>query len=200
MSQNQLLSLAKAAKLLGVHPTTLRRWADQGDILVMTTPGGHRRFPQSEIERIRGTEGDTSAKEMNALLVERALDFSRSRLSTHENEQWLIKIDIGDRPDLRAMGGNVLDLLRQYLDTEGDTDKYRDEIEATGRAYGHLTSRNGLTLADLLEATSFFRDSTLESAIVDSRMNDENIRRTFRSINSFFNCLLVAASASFSKV
>ena len=35
-----LLTLSDAAALLGVHPATLRRWADQGDVLVMVTPGG----------------------------------------------------------------------------------------------------------------------------------------------------------------
>ena len=37
------LSLKAASKKLNVHPTTLRRWADNGDIPVMLTPGGHRR-------------------------------------------------------------------------------------------------------------------------------------------------------------
>ena len=38
------LTLSEAAEQLGVHPTTLRRWADNGDIPVSVTPGGHRRF------------------------------------------------------------------------------------------------------------------------------------------------------------
>ena len=38
------LTLSQAAQELGVHLTTLRRWADNGDIPVMLTPGGHRRF------------------------------------------------------------------------------------------------------------------------------------------------------------
>jgi excisionase family DNA binding protein len=40
----QWLSLNEAAQQLGVHPVTLRRWADDGEIPVMVTPGGHRRF------------------------------------------------------------------------------------------------------------------------------------------------------------
>ena len=45
------LGLNEASKRLGVHPTTLRRWADTGEIAVMVTPGGHRRFAVAEIER-----------------------------------------------------------------------------------------------------------------------------------------------------
>ena len=45
------LPLKQAADRLGVHSTTLRRWADNGDIPVMLTPGGHRRFTVADIER-----------------------------------------------------------------------------------------------------------------------------------------------------
>ena len=45
------LTLKQAAHKLGVHPTTLRRWADAGEILVMLTPGGHRRFAMADVER-----------------------------------------------------------------------------------------------------------------------------------------------------
>ena len=38
------LSLGPAARLVGVDPDTLRRWADAGQVDVFTTPGGHRRF------------------------------------------------------------------------------------------------------------------------------------------------------------
>ncbi|MCB9434622.1 MAG: helix-turn-helix domain-containing protein, partial [Ardenticatenaceae bacterium] len=44
------LPLKQAASLLDVHPTTLRRWADSGDIPVLLTPGGHRRFALSDIQ------------------------------------------------------------------------------------------------------------------------------------------------------
>ncbi|NJM08455.1 helix-turn-helix domain-containing protein [Candidatus Gracilibacteria bacterium] len=46
------LSLAEASKRLGVHATTLRRWADAGAIPVYMTPGGHRRFASGDIEAL----------------------------------------------------------------------------------------------------------------------------------------------------
>ena len=44
------LPLGQAANRLGVHPTTLRRWADKGDIPFFLTPGGHRRFAVSDLD------------------------------------------------------------------------------------------------------------------------------------------------------
>ena len=43
------LTLTQAAKRLNVHPTTLRRWTNNGEIPFMLTPGGHRRFAESAL-------------------------------------------------------------------------------------------------------------------------------------------------------
>ena len=47
------MSLGPAARLVGVDPDTLRRWADAGQVDVFTTPGGHRRFERRALERLR---------------------------------------------------------------------------------------------------------------------------------------------------
>lgn len=52
--QERLLTLSEAAERLGVHPATVRRWADKGEIEVRMTAGGHRRFPESAVVRISG--------------------------------------------------------------------------------------------------------------------------------------------------
>jgi len=46
------LSLGPASRLLGVDPDTLRRWADGGRVEAYTTPGGHRRFERTALERL----------------------------------------------------------------------------------------------------------------------------------------------------
>ena len=42
------LTLKEACDFLGVHYTTLRSWADKGEISVFRTPGGHRRPSRSD--------------------------------------------------------------------------------------------------------------------------------------------------------
>jgi excisionase family DNA binding protein len=44
------LTLGQAASFLGVAQSTLRKWADQGRVPGIRTPGGHRRFRRSDLE------------------------------------------------------------------------------------------------------------------------------------------------------
>ncbi len=50
---DDVITLPEAAKMLGVGPTTLKRWSDQGRLPHTRTPGGHRRFLRSVIQDFR---------------------------------------------------------------------------------------------------------------------------------------------------
>jgi len=52
---DKILSISEAAQYLGVFPLTLRNWENKGLIKAFRTPGGHRRFRKSELDRIIGT-------------------------------------------------------------------------------------------------------------------------------------------------
>lgn len=54
MARAELLTAGEAARRLGVHPSTIRRWADAGLLQADRLPGaGHRRIPAGEIARAR---------------------------------------------------------------------------------------------------------------------------------------------------
>lgn len=46
----KLLSIGKAALILGVHVATLRNWDKDGTLTPVKTPGKHRRYRMSDIE------------------------------------------------------------------------------------------------------------------------------------------------------
>jgi len=48
----RLLTPKEAARILGVHPLTLYRWAKKGKIKYVETPSGRMRYPMSEIQRL----------------------------------------------------------------------------------------------------------------------------------------------------
>jgi excisionase family DNA binding protein len=57
--EREFLTSAQVASLLGVGPTSVKRWTDSGNLPCVRTPGGHRRFLRDEVERFleRGSDG-----------------------------------------------------------------------------------------------------------------------------------------------
>jgi excisionase family DNA binding protein len=45
----ELLTIGEAARALGVHVDTIRRWADAGRVQAIVLPSGHRRFYAGDI-------------------------------------------------------------------------------------------------------------------------------------------------------
>jgi excisionase family DNA binding protein len=53
----EYLSISEAARRLGVHPATLRGWADKGLVPHIKLPTGYRRFAPSAIQKLRQEMG-----------------------------------------------------------------------------------------------------------------------------------------------
>jgi excisionase family DNA binding protein len=47
----------QVAELLMVSPATVRQWAEKGELLAYTTPGGHRRFRPDDVECFASSRG-----------------------------------------------------------------------------------------------------------------------------------------------
>jgi putative two-component system response regulator len=56
-----LATLQEAASAVGVSPSTLRRWADEGRIPAVRTAGGHRRFTLDAVRRLCDERGRKQA-------------------------------------------------------------------------------------------------------------------------------------------
>ena len=58
-----LLTSAEVARLTGVGPTAVKRWADSGALPCIRTAGGHRRFRREDVDRMlaRTSNGDPGA-------------------------------------------------------------------------------------------------------------------------------------------
>lgn len=60
----KLLTISKAAELIGVHQNTLRAWVDKGLVPHVRLPSGYRRFTPEQVDQIKhdmGLEGKAAA-------------------------------------------------------------------------------------------------------------------------------------------
>jgi excisionase family DNA binding protein len=56
-AQPEWLTLGQAAKYLGVAQSTMRKWSDLGRVSAFYTPGGHRRYRRSDLDRFLDRSG-----------------------------------------------------------------------------------------------------------------------------------------------
>jgi len=61
-SNERLLTPGEVAALFRVDPKTVTRWAASGRISSIRTPGGHRRFRESEVRALLRGEGAGSGE------------------------------------------------------------------------------------------------------------------------------------------
>lgn len=60
---DKLLTLKETEQLLNVSKTTLQRWDNSGKLIALRTEGGHRRYKQSDIERLIGENKKEDTKQ-----------------------------------------------------------------------------------------------------------------------------------------
>ena len=65
---DSLLKSTDAARLLGVAPSTVKRWADEGRLPHVKTAGGHRRFRQADVAAFSAGEPSAASAWANILL------------------------------------------------------------------------------------------------------------------------------------
>lgn len=158
------LSLSDVAGKLGVHPSTVRSWSDQGHLPAHRTQGGHRRFRRSDIDLWIQTHREEGLDEGN-MVVQAALKNIRVKVSegTLESEGWYEKLDDDARVQYRHSGRALLQGLLDSLAQNGEYDD--SEARSLGFEYASRGWRRGLTAAEASRAFLFFRNTLLDAML-----------------------------------
>ncbi len=124
---SEILTSAEVARILGVTPGSVKRWADQGLLRCERTAGRHRRFERTEVERFllrQSGSGDGPAErwvdllltEPDVLALQAALLEDRARLGSW----WRVAESMG--PVLGEIGSRwemgSLSILEEHLASE----------------------------------------------------------------------------------
>ncbi len=167
LDQPVYLTLSEASRLLGVHNTTLRRWADSGHITVYTTPGGHRRFALTDVEALskRRTISSTTLADTWA---QNAMHQARNEMQhDRDSPNWLQNLDEQERASWRTVGMQLMGVVLRYVGTNDPRaeEGLLEEARNIGYSYAAHALSHGVPLTTALEVALFFRDSMVDAAI-----------------------------------
>jgi excisionase family DNA binding protein len=201
---DEWLSLSDAAKLLGVHPSTVRLWSDKGVLPVHKTQGGHRRYKRGEI--LLWSETNSKSKEealepegmLNEVVKNVRMQISEGRL---EAESWYQKLDEEARRQYRMSARSLFQGLTNYIATNGEA--AATEAYAIGYEYASRARRYNLSYVDAAKAFLFFRDTLVESVIkVYGEANVPSKRATemYTRMHTFTDEILISLLETYRKL
>ncbi|HEY4689805.1 MAG TPA: helix-turn-helix domain-containing protein [Anaerolineae bacterium] len=154
--------MTDAAQLMGVHPATLRAWADRGRIASQRTAGGHRRFNRA------GLQGWVDAHRSNDVGVQTLVHsvLGRLRLAMEQiDAPWMARFDEDARRVQRELGRRLMLEIAHAVSAPGVTDSAHAAAQGLGREYAALAQARSLPLAEALRAFLFFRDTIADSLV-----------------------------------
>ena len=189
------LSLSQVARVLGMHPSTVRLWADQGKLPVHRTQGGHRRFRREEVDLLMAAETAGSMQDMDQVM-KNALRQTRLRVLDGDllEQPWYQKLDEDARDQYRRGGRALLQGLHNYLSS--DEENGRHEARAIGFEYASIGRRCSLNTTEAVFAYLFFRSLLTDSML--SVYESASVRSSqawgvmFRKVTAFTDQVLVA--------
>jgi excisionase family DNA binding protein len=183
LDEKNWLSLAEASEVVGVHPTTLRRWTDAGSIPCFRTPGGHRRFRVKDLKVWMEPRQTTALSLRPEILVQSALGLTRQEMGEKRvsGESWYLAFgEEADRQQMRDTGRHLFGLAIQYIGRTRGQEPILEEGQRIGRFYGEQCARHQLGLANTARAMFFFRESLLRTVqsgqIVAGQYDAEGVR------------------------
>lgn len=193
---NEWLSLSDAAKLLGVHPSTVRLWSDKGALPVHKTQGGHRRYKRTEI--LLWAESNSRSKNeamepegmMQEVVKNVRMQISEGRL---QEESWYQKLDDEARMQYRMSARSLFQGLMTYVSTNGA--EAANEAYAIGYEYASRARRYSLSYVDAAKAFLFFRDTLVESVIkvyTEANVPSKKATEMYTKMHTFTDDILIS--------
>lgn len=197
MSESEWVSLRQAAEMLGVHPATVRAWADKGELPSRRTPGGHRRFRRADLLRQAEKTSEVQPLEVQ-VIIQNALGQARMRVSGEGGlsaEPWYAAMNDATRDQMRTMGRSVLEALREYLGA-GAPDYGLSRAITLGGEYARTLTGEGLTLPQAVRGFFTFSDFVINAILTWSEITPPRSAPEWatlvRQVNTFIHAMLLS--------
>ena len=187
------VSLRRAAEILGVHPATVRNWADSGKLPFRRTAGNHRRFNLNDLRDYAQPHGDIQPVELQ-VIMQNALGHARMQVGSEQMESapWYLAMSDESKQYLREQGRHVLEAIRRYV-AAGAPDEGLTTAITIGRDYAARLIDEELTLPNALRGFYFFSDFVLNSILTWSELsqpsNSSEWSTLLRQVNTFMHAM-----------
>jgi excisionase family DNA binding protein len=187
------LTLGAASELLGVSESTIRRWADAGEIRSYRTSGGHRRILEEDLRHIvANTHAASAARD-----TDRISDLATARVKRRISPRGRpghgfasfdgLTDDARDR--LRLLGRQLVDLFARYIASDSKRERFTEDARTIGREYGRTLVGEHVGLTAAVGTFNSLRRSLEETA---SQIATEASLSTEDAVEAIENILVLA--------
>lgn len=186
------LTLGAASELLGVSESTIRRWADAGDVRSFRTRGGHRRILEEDLRQIVANAAAAAPSRDTDRISDLALARVKRRLSRTRqghNVALFEGINEGARERLRLLGRQLVDLFARYIASDSKKERFTEDARAIGREYGRILVGSNVRLTTAVGTFNSLRRSLEETA---SQIANEAGLPTDEAVEALENILVLA--------
>jgi len=193
---SEWVSLRRAAEILGVHPATVRNWADSGKLPFRRTAGKHRRFNTHDLTNYAQSQGELQPLEVQ-VIIQNALGQTRMQVGADnlENAQWYTAMSKETKVQMREEGRRALEAIREYV-ASGAPDERLSLAIRLGKDYAERLNEDGLTLPQALRGFFYFGDFVVNSILTWSELsqpsNSSEWSTLLRQVNTFMNTMLLS--------
>jgi excisionase family DNA binding protein len=197
------LELGEAADYIGVHYTTLRRWADDGKVPCIRTPGGRRRFKKGELDLFMASLRQGESPASTALQkMERRMTADQSDRWGVREEPWYNRLDESQRQAMRTEGQQLMAVLMQYATRSNGGDAFLEEGKRLATHYGEVCHASGLSLVETMRAFILVRRSITDSVYEAGALvgpPDAETWRLYDRTNHFLDTLLLTIVGAYDR-
>ena len=193
------VNLSRACEILGVNESTVRRWADSGEIRCFRTPGGHRRFAEGDLYALTEGRGTRAERELETAAVR---SIRRQLHSGRDDAGWYSDIDENEREALRPLGRRLVELVGDYIAVSRRVRRteIEKEVDDIGHSYGRLLKERNTPLRQAVQAFTFFRrslDDTAKQLAERNRLSADEAARAREGIAGLADRVLLGVTAAY---
>jgi excisionase family DNA binding protein len=194
------LELSEAAEYLGVHFTTLRRWADAGQVPCIRTPGGRRRFGRAQLATFLAGLQQGQVAAYASMMGAQSQQIARLSGPGMQQQPWYGRLDDGQRAAMRSEGQQLMAVLMQYVTRSDGGEVFLAEGRRLAQRYGEACQRTGLSLVETVGTFVHVRRNMMDSVYSAGALTgapDNEAWRLYDRLNTFLDNMLVAMLESY---